>query len=344
MDRRARQDARLGRGEPAAGIPGAHACIPIRRRPRGRASQVGDQIVSVDGAPIDSQEAFETVLVDARPRPAAEARRCAARAASGPSPCRARRRPPESVRAFSARSSAWPSAPASQGLRITVVDREGLAAQAGLKTGDILLAVNGTAVRTIEDVDHVLQRDLNKPSVVIEIGRGRFSYTLTLPSTSRRSCVGSAPSHRPAAPSGRAADPRGAPLRGATSSLRSGTDRAAPSLRGLAGVGRRERLRMANAVGSRTLNAERNPESASRRLRRARCTSAAPGRRSTTSSSRATSKGPSSFESRTPTSSARGRSSRPRSSRPWSGWGSSTTRGRSTSRAATTSTARRRSA
>ena len=67
------------------------------------------------------------------------------------------------------------------GLRITVVDRDGLAAQAGLKTGDVLLSVNGTAVRTAEDVDHVLQNDLNKPSVVIEIGRGRFSYTLTLP-------------------------------------------------------------------------------------------------------------------------------------------------------------------
>ena len=68
-----------------------------------------------------------------------------------------------------------------QGLRITVVDRDGLASQAGLKTGDALLAVNGTAVRSMDDVDRILQRDLNKASLLIEIGRGRFSYTLTLP-------------------------------------------------------------------------------------------------------------------------------------------------------------------
>jgi hypothetical protein len=33
----------------------------------------------------------------------------------------------------------------------------------------------------MDAVDRVLQRDLNKPSVLIEIGRGRFSYSLTLP-------------------------------------------------------------------------------------------------------------------------------------------------------------------
>ena len=71
--------------------------------------------------------------------------------------------------------------PANEGLRITVVDRDGLAAQAGLKTGDVLLAVNGTPVRNVDDVDHVLQRDLNKRSLLMEIGRGRFSYSLTFP-------------------------------------------------------------------------------------------------------------------------------------------------------------------
>ena len=69
----------------------------------------------------------------------------------------------------------------AEGLRITVVDRDSLAAQAGLKTGDILLSVNGTPARATDDVDHVLQRDFNKNSLLMEIGRGRFSYSLTFP-------------------------------------------------------------------------------------------------------------------------------------------------------------------
>jgi hypothetical protein len=33
----------------------------------------------------------------------------------------------------------------------------------------------------IDDVDRALERNLNKGSVLVEIGRGRFSYSLTLP-------------------------------------------------------------------------------------------------------------------------------------------------------------------
>ena len=57
-------------------------------------------------------------------------------------------------------------------LRITITNRDGLAAQAGLKSGDALLAVNGSRVQALEDVERILQRDYNKNSVLIEIGRG----------------------------------------------------------------------------------------------------------------------------------------------------------------------------
>jgi hypothetical protein len=33
----------------------------------------------------------------------------------------------------------------------------------------------------VDDVDHVLQRDFNKGSLLMEVGRGRFSYSLTFP-------------------------------------------------------------------------------------------------------------------------------------------------------------------
>ncbi len=141
---------------------------------------VGDQVISVDGTPIDSQEAFETIL-----------------STRGPGrPLKLVLKGREGERTVTLQGEAPPAGIGPRilreelgmavregdgGLRISVVDRDGLAAQAGLKSGDALLALNGTAVRTLDDVDHVLQRDLNKASVLVEIGRGRFSYSLTLP-------------------------------------------------------------------------------------------------------------------------------------------------------------------
>jgi len=66
-------------------------------------------------------------------------------------------------------------------LRIAIADRDSVSAQAGLKSGDTLIGLNGSRVRTSEDVDHILQRDFNKNTVLIEIGRGRFSYSVSLP-------------------------------------------------------------------------------------------------------------------------------------------------------------------
>jgi serine protease Do len=141
---------------------------------------VGDQVVSVDGSPIDSQEAFETVL-----------------STRGPGrPLKLVLKGKEGERSVTLQGEAPPAGIGPRilredlgmavrqgegGLRISIIDRDGLAAQAGLKTGDALLALNGSPVRTPEDVDHILQRDLNKSSVLVEIGRGRFSYSLTLP-------------------------------------------------------------------------------------------------------------------------------------------------------------------
>ncbi len=142
--------------------------------------RVGDQIVSVDGAPIDSQEAFETVLSTrgpGRPLKLVLKNRESERTVTlqGESP-------PAGIGSRILREELGMGLRAGdEGVRIVSVDRDSLAAQAGLKSGDQLLAVNGTAIRTIDDVDRGLERDLNKGSVLIEIGRGRFSYSLTLP-------------------------------------------------------------------------------------------------------------------------------------------------------------------
>jgi type II secretory pathway component PulC len=71
--------------------------------------------------------------------------------------------------------------PTADGLRVSVTDRDSVSAQAGLKNGDFLIGLNGTRVRTSEDIDRVMQRDFNRNTVLIEIARGRFSYSVSLP-------------------------------------------------------------------------------------------------------------------------------------------------------------------
>jgi len=142
--------------------------------------RAGDQIVSVDGTPIDSQEAFETALSTRGPgRPfkmvlrGKDGERTVTLTGEAPPPGIGTRLLQDEL-GMGLRSG-------GDELRVTIIDRNGVAAQAGLKTGDLLLSLNGAQIRSLEDVDRVFQRDLNKNSVAIEIGRGRFSYSLTLP-------------------------------------------------------------------------------------------------------------------------------------------------------------------
>jgi len=142
--------------------------------------RVGDQVVSVDGASVDSQEAFETMLSTRGPgRPfkvvlrSREGERTVTLQGEAPPPGIGTRILREEL-GMGLRGG-------DDGVRIVAIDRDSLAAQAGLKAGDQLLALNGAAVRKTEDVDRALERDLNKGSVLVEIGRGRFSYSLTLP-------------------------------------------------------------------------------------------------------------------------------------------------------------------
>lgn len=141
--------------------------------------RAGDQIVSVDGAPVDSQEAFETVLSTRGP---GRTLKIVLRDKNGERTVSLQgEAPPAGIGSGILRDELGMAVRGGEELRISITDRNGLAAQAGLKSGDILLAVNGTRVRTLEEVNRVMQRDFNKNSVLIEIGRGRFSYTLTLP-------------------------------------------------------------------------------------------------------------------------------------------------------------------
>jgi S1-C subfamily serine protease len=139
----------------------------------------GDQILSVDATAIDSQEAFETALSTrgpGRPMKLVLKNGAAERTVtvSGQDP------PPDyGIRVL--RDLGISVRSASRGLRISIVDAKGAAAQAGLETGDTLLALNGAAVTDLDEVNKVLARDQSRTTLVMIVGRGSWEYTLTFP-------------------------------------------------------------------------------------------------------------------------------------------------------------------
>ena len=142
--------------------------------------RAGDLIFSLDGSPIESEDAFETAL-----------------AGRGPGrPMKLVLRNSTGERTVTVQGAAPPAnlgveilkdvvgmnvSPASGGLRISLLDRGGAAARAGIETGDFLLAVNGSRVQSVDDVNRILQRDHSRTTVWMEVGRGRYAYTLTFP-------------------------------------------------------------------------------------------------------------------------------------------------------------------
>jgi serine protease Do len=140
----------------------------------------GDLIVSVDGAAIVSREAFETALSTRGPgRPM----RLVLRGSNGERTVTVQGQAPPAdlgVRILREQLGITLSR-ARGGLQINVVDRNGDAADRGIESGDLLLGLNGAAARSVEDVNRILQRDFNRTTLLMEVGRGRFAYTLTFP-------------------------------------------------------------------------------------------------------------------------------------------------------------------
>lgn len=140
----------------------------------------GDLIVSVDGTPINSREAFETALSTRGPgRPM----RLVLRGPGGERTITVQgQEPPADLGSQILREQLGITvSPARGGPRINVVDRNGDAADRGIETGDILLGLNGTRVSSVADVNRIVQRDFNRTTLLMEVGRGRYAYTLTFP-------------------------------------------------------------------------------------------------------------------------------------------------------------------
>jgi S1-C subfamily serine protease len=140
----------------------------------------GDQVVSIDDKPIDSEEAFETALSTLGP---GRSMKMVVQNGSGKRTLTiSGQAPPADYGTRLLREELGMSVrPGRRGLQISITDSKGAAAHAGLENGDALLALNGTQVDDVEDVNKILQRDHSRTTLWMVVGRGSWQYTLTFP-------------------------------------------------------------------------------------------------------------------------------------------------------------------
>lgn len=142
--------------------------------------QAGDIITSLENRPVDSREAFTTFTATL------PTGRAAAMTIDRSGNSRTLNITPVDP-------------PAALGLRVleevagvTVADarrtvvideirRGSRAAEIGLESGDVIVAVNGTAVRAARDLNAELIRGADRSSIVLAVQHGRFVYDLTFP-------------------------------------------------------------------------------------------------------------------------------------------------------------------
>jgi Do/DeqQ family serine protease len=142
--------------------------------------RAGDIITAVAGKPVDSREAFSTytaTVPSGQPLPLTISR-------------------DGSTQSISVRPS---EAPRDLGLRILweiagirVIDQSGTVVidevasrsrseSIGLARGDVIVGVNGAEVASIKDLNQALTQSAERSSVVLQVARGRYIYSLTFP-------------------------------------------------------------------------------------------------------------------------------------------------------------------
>lgn len=140
----------------------------------------GDVIVAVEGRPVDSREAFDTALSTIGPgQPIAltaheggQERKVTLRAAAPPGDLGERiLRAEVGLSVESARSY----------VQIVRVERNSAGDRAGLEAADAIVGVNGEPVRSVRDLNQILERDFNRTTLILVVERGRWQYTLTFP-------------------------------------------------------------------------------------------------------------------------------------------------------------------
>jgi serine protease Do len=142
--------------------------------------KAGDIITAVAGKPVDSREAFSTytaTVPSGQPLPLTVSRDGATQSISV--------RPTEAPRDLGLRIL-WEIA----GLRVidqsgtVVIDeiaRGSRSENIGLARGDVIVGVNGAEVASVKDLNQALTQSAERSSVVLQVARGRYIYSLTFP-------------------------------------------------------------------------------------------------------------------------------------------------------------------
>ena len=142
--------------------------------------RTGDIITAVAGRPVDSREAFSTLTATV--------------AAGQPLPLTVAS--DGSTQSISVRPS---EAPGDLGLRIlweiaglrvidqsrtVVIDEIASGSRSeniGLSRGDVIVGVNGAEVASVKDLNQALTQSAERSSIVLQVARGRYIYSLTFP-------------------------------------------------------------------------------------------------------------------------------------------------------------------
>ena len=140
----------------------------------------GDIITAVAGKPVDSREAFSTytaTVPSGQPLPLTVSRDGATQSISV--------RPSDAPRDLGLRIL-WEIAglhviDQSGTVVIDEVSRNSRSENIGLARGDIIVGVNGVEIASVKDLNQALTQSAERSSVVLQVARGRYIYSLTFP-------------------------------------------------------------------------------------------------------------------------------------------------------------------
>jgi S1-C subfamily serine protease len=142
--------------------------------------RAGDVITAVAGKPVDSREAFSTytaTIPSGQPVPVTITRQGANRTLSV--------RPTDPPRDLGLRIlweiAGLRVANSRGGAMVGEVANGSRSANIGLAPGDYIVGVNGNEVRSVDDLNAELTKSADRSSIVLDVARGRFIYSLTFP-------------------------------------------------------------------------------------------------------------------------------------------------------------------
>jgi serine protease Do len=140
----------------------------------------GDVIVAVGGAPVESRESLSTLTATAQ----AGSRLVFRVMRDGQTidvPLQPTEPPPDLGLRILEEVSGLEVGQQRGRVFITDVRGGSRAADIGLAAGDLIVAANGTPVDSLEKLNSEISRGSDRSSIVLDVARGRYIYTLTFP-------------------------------------------------------------------------------------------------------------------------------------------------------------------